>query len=231
MRRLVALAIAGAVLGAPAAADARARVHLMVVGKSAVLSGPKRVALVARTARVGGERCSIGRATPLSVLAGAGVSFSLKDYGACSRRARDAGSLYVRRIGPDREAGRDGWVYKVGRRAATAGAGDPGGPFGHGRLRARQRVTWFYCVRATDCQRTLEVRAKPTAGGIVATVRGYDDAGDGVPVEGARVSAGAVSGLTTADGRVQLALASGTHRLVARKDGLVRSFTELVEVP
>ena len=92
-------------------------------------------------------------------------------------------------------------------------------------------MTWFYCVQATDCQRTLEVRAKPTAGGIVATVRGYDDAGDGVPVEGARVSAGAVSGLTTADGRVQLALASGTHRLVARKDGLVRSFTELVEVP
>jgi hypothetical protein len=52
-----------------------------------------------------------------------------------------------------------------------------------------------------------------------------------VPIEGARVSTGAVTGLTASDGRVQLALSSGTHRLVARKDGLVRSFTELVEVP
>ena len=132
----------------------------MVVGKSAVLAGPERVALKARTARVGGKRCSIGRATPLSVLAGTGVSFSLKDYGACSRRARDAGSLYVRKIGPDRERGRDGWVYKVGRRAGSAGAADPAGSFGTGRrLRAGQRVLWFWCVKdaADSCQRTLEV--------------------------------------------------------------------------
>ena len=91
-------------------------------------------------------------------------------------------------IGSDRNRGQRGWVYKVGRRAATAGAGDTGGPFGRGRLRRGQRVTWFYCVRAADCQRTLEVEASPTAGGIVATVRGYDDAGDGVPIEGAAVS-------------------------------------------
>ncbi len=134
-------------------------------------------------------------------------------------------------IRSDRNRGQRGWVYKVGRRAATAGAGDPGGPFGRGRLRAGQRLTWFYCVRATDCQRTLVVTSAPTAGGIVATVRGYDDAGDGVPVEGATVAASGVTGLTAADGRVQLALPPGTHRLVARKDGLVRSFTERVEVP
>jgi hypothetical protein len=30
---------------------------------------------------------------------------------------------------------------------------------------------------------------------------------------------------------VQIALPSGSHRLVARKDGLVRSFAERVEVP
>jgi hypothetical protein len=68
-------------------------------------------------------------------------------------------------------------------------------------------------------------------GGVAVTVRAYDDAGDGVPVERARVSAGGTGGLTARDGRVQLALAPGTHRLVARKDGLVRSFAELVEVP
>jgi hypothetical protein len=151
MTRIVLLLLTGAVLAAPAAAEARARVEVMVVGKSAVLAGPERVALKSRTARVGGKRCSIGRATPLSVLAGTGVSFRLRDYGACSRRARDAGSLYVSKIGPDRERGNDGWVYKVGRRAATAGAADTGGPFGRGRLRAGQRVTWFYCVRAGDC--------------------------------------------------------------------------------
>jgi len=139
--------------------------------------------------------------------------------------------LLVTGIGPDRNRGQRGWVYKVGRRAATAGAGDMGGPFGRGRLRARQRVTWFYCVRAADCQRTLELRAAPVAGGIVATVRGYDDAGDGVLVDGATVSAAGVSGVTGPDGRVQLALPSGTHRVVARKDGLVRSFAERVEVP
>jgi hypothetical protein len=50
-------------------------------------------------------------------------------------------------------------------------------------------------------------------------------------VEGASVSAGGLTGLTGADGRAQLTLPSGTHRLVARKDGLVRSFSERVEVP
>ena len=69
------------------------------------------------------------------------------------------------------------------------------------------------------------------AGGIVATVRGFDDGGDGIPIEGAAVTASGVTGLTAADGRVQMALPPGTHRLVARKDGLVRSFTERVEVP
>jgi hypothetical protein len=65
---------------------------------------------------------------------------------------------------------------------------------------------------------------------VIATVRGYDDAGDGMPIGGASVSASGVTGLTAADGRVQLALPPGTHRLIARKDGLVRSFTERVEV-
>jgi hypothetical protein len=40
-----------------------------------------------------------------------------------------------------------------------------------------------------------------------------------------------VSGVTAADGTVRLALPPGTHRVVARKDGLVRSFSERVEVP
>ena len=192
----------------------------------------KRVSTAATTVRVAGRRCAVGNGTALAALARSHVGrLRLRDFGVCSSRPADAGALLVTGIGADRNSGQRGWVYKVGRRAATAGAGDPAGPFGRGRLRSRQRVTWFYCLRAADCQRTLEVRAKPMAGGVVATVRGYDDTGDGVPIEGARVSAGAVTGLTASDGRVQLALPPGPHRLVARKDGLVRSFKELVEVP
>jgi hypothetical protein len=231
---LAAPPLAGATADAPrqpARAAAAPRVQQMVVFRDGHAL-TKRVSTAGTTLKVSGRRCATGNGTALAALARSHVGrFRLRDFGACSSRPADAGGLLVTGIGADRNRGQRGWVYKVGHRAAAAGAGDPGGPFGHGRLRAGQRVTWFYCVRATDCQRTLEVRAKPTAGGIVATVRGYDDAGDGVPVEGTRVSAGAVTGLTAADGRVQLALASGTHRVVARKDGLVRSFTELVEVP
>jgi hypothetical protein len=192
----------------------------------------KRVSTAATSVRVGGRRCAVGGRTALAALVRSRPGrLRLRDFGACSSRARDASGLFVTGIGGDRNRGQRGWVYKVGRRAATAGAGDIAGPFGNGRLRAGQRVTWFYCVRAADCQRTLEVRATPSGGGIVATVRGYDDGGDGIPIEGAMVSAGGQTGVTGADGRVQLVLPPGTYRLVARKDGLVRSFTERVEVP
>ena len=99
----------------------------------------------------------------------AGRAASFRDFGACSASPRDAAGLLVTRIGPDRNRGQRGWVYKVGRRR-PAGAGDPGGAFGNGRLRGGQRVIWFYCVRAADCQRTLGARDAAT-GGIVATVR------------------------------------------------------------
>jgi hypothetical protein len=192
----------------------------------------KRVSTAAASVRVSGRRCAVGERTPLAALVRSRPGpLRFRDFGACSSRARDAAGLLVTRIGPDRNRGQRGWVYKVGRRAATAGAGDTGGPFGRGRLRAGQRVLWFYCVSAGDCQRTLEVTSTQATGGIVATVRGYNDAGQGVPVEGATVTAGGVTGTTGADGRVQMALPPGTYRVVAHKDGLVRSFTERVEVP
>ena len=124
MKPLLLALLAGAVLAAPASA---ASVDVMVVGKRDVLVPAHKVALKARSATVDGRRCALGRATPLSVLAGAGVPFAVRDYGSCSRRARDAGSLYVQRIGPDAARGRDGWVYKVGNRSGSAGAADPAG--------------------------------------------------------------------------------------------------------
>ena len=234
-RAAVLIALTGATLAA-APADA-AKVEVMVVGKSAVLAGPVRVALEARSVRVGGRRCAVGRATPLSVLAGTGVAFSVRDYGACSRSPRDAGSLYIRKIGPDSERGRDGWVYKVGRRSGSAGAADPAGSFGSGRkLRAGQRVLWFWCVKdpADECQRTLEASSARTvapAAPLNVTVRGYDEAGRGVRVAGATVRLGGATAVTGSDGvATVIAPAAGTYRVRAERPGMVRSFGERVVV-
>jgi hypothetical protein len=138
----------------------------------------------------------------------------------------------VNSIRGERNRGQDGWVYKVGHRGATAGAADPSGAFSRGRLRRGQRVTWFFCrLRDGGCQRTLGLAARAEAGAVKVTVRGYDDEGRGVPVEGATVSAGSVTAVSGADGSARLALPAGRHRLVADKDGLVRSFGERVVVP
>jgi hypothetical protein len=215
----------------PGALGAAPKVEQLVVFRdgSAVA---KRVSTAQTHVRVRGRRCAAGSRTALAALVRSRPArLRLRDFGACSRDPRDSAGLFVTRMRSDRNGGQRGWVYKLGRRAASAGAGDLSGPFGRGLLRAGQRITWFYCLRAGDCQRTLEVRAVPEAGGFVATVRGYDDAGRGVAVEGATVSASGVSGVTAADGTVRLALSPGTHRVVARKDGLVRSFAERVEVP
>jgi len=229
MRRLLLAAVVLA-LAVPAPAGA-ASVQLMVVGKTRVLREAGPVRLKARSVRVGGRRCAVGR-TPLSVLAGTRLSLRLRDYGACGRSARDAGSLYVRAVAGERARGANGWVYKVGRRAATAGAADPRGPFGRGRLRRGQRLTWFYCrLRDGGCQRTLELKLRPEPGSVVASVRGYDDEGHGVAVEGVTVNAGGLSALTDAAGQASLALAPGRHLVVATKEGTIRSFSERVELP
>jgi hypothetical protein len=219
--RLAVIVLAGALLGTPG-----------------VLVPAKPVPLKQRFVGINGKRCAIGRATPLSALAGTGISFRLVDYGACSRRPRDAGSLYVRRIGPDRAKGRDGWVYKVGRRVGSSGAADPAGPFGTGRkLRAGQQVLWFWCVKdARDaCQRTLETSsATAVAPGapVAVTVRGYDEQGKGVPIAGATVRLGDATAVTGADGVAAVIAppAAGTYDVEASKPGLVPSFPRGVTV-
>jgi hypothetical protein len=236
VRRLALIFAAGGLL-VPAAAQA-AKVDVMVVGRTEVLVPAKSVTLKSRAAGVRGERCSIGRATPLSVLAGTGVRYRLVDYGACSRNPRDAGSLYVRKIGPDRERGRDGWVYKVGRKVGSAGAADPAGSFGDGRkLRAGQQVLWFWCVKDGNdaCQRTLATSAAATVAPgapLAVTVRGYDEQGRGVPVAGATVTLGGASAQTGADGvaAVTAPATPGEATVQATKPGLVLSFPRKVKV-
>jgi hypothetical protein len=220
--RLV-LAVLALLVVAPAAHGASA--PLLVVDRNErVLAAPSAVTLKARTVRVGGRRCRVGARTPLSVLAGTRLRLGLRDYGACSRRPRDAGGLYVRSIAGTSARGRQGWVYKVGRRLGSAGASDPAGPFGTGRLRAGARVTWFWCRpdRQGRCQRTLELRHAALDGGRVrVTVRAHDDHGRGALVEGATVRLGDRTALTGPDGTATL---TGSGRLTATKAGLVAAF-------
>jgi hypothetical protein len=225
------LAAGGMAEGGSRAAAAPSIRQLVVFRDGSAMS--KTVSTRATRVCVEGRRCTAGGATPLAALVRSRPGrLRLRDFGACSRRARDGGGLFVDGIRGDVGRGQSGWVYKVGRRAATAGAADPSGPFGRGRLRAGQRVTWFYCrLRQGGCQRTLELKLRTEPGALVATVRGYDDEARGVPVEGATVLAGGSSASTDTGGVARLSLAPGRYRAVAEREGMVRSFTERVEVP
>jgi hypothetical protein len=237
MRRIALIAAAVAV-AAPAPAAA-ATVDVMVVGKTRVLRGPKQVKLKPRTVRVSGKRCRVLGATPLSVLAATHLKLGFRDYGSCGKRPRDAGGLYVTAVAGEREKGNGGWVYKVGRRAGTTAAADPAGPFGTGhRLHGGQRITWFWCELQSSgsCQRTLEARPDRTSAApgeaLRVTVRGYDDQGKGVTVQGATVRLGSASAVSGADGVAVLTVpaASGTLRLQAERSGMVRAFPRGVAV-
>ncbi len=237
MRR-IGLIVATALLAAPAPAAA-AKVDVMVVGKERVLRAPTEVRLKQRTVKVGRRRCRIGAATALSALAGTRLKFAARDYARCGRRPRDASGLYVSRIARDRASGSSGWVYKVGRRSATTGAADLTGPFGTGRrVRNGQRVTWFWCTLESSgsCQRTLEVRPDRTTAApgetLTITVRGYDDFGRGVPVEGATVRLGSATAVTGAAGTAALTAPAQTGDLAleAERDGMVPAFPAEVAV-
>jgi hypothetical protein len=231
-RVLTGLGAAALVLAAPSAHAAAPAVRQMVVFRSGD-AVTKTVRASQVPVRVQGRRCAAGEGTALAALVRSRPGrLRLRDFGSCSRSPRDGGGLFVSAIGAERNRGQNGWVYKVGRRSATAGAADPSGPFGRGRLRSGQRVTWFYCrLRGGGCQRTLEVRASAEPGGLLATVRGYDDEGRGIAIESATVSAGGANALTGPDGSARLELPAGTYRVVASKSGLVRSFAERLEVP
>ena len=155
-----------------------------------------------------------------------GLPLRIRDYGRCGRRTADAASLFVTRIGSERNRGQDGWVYKAGRVVSSAGAGDRSAR----RLRGGDRLLWFYCrQKATGCQRTLEAVPDRTAaapGEVVRVrVRGYDDQGRGIPVAGATVRLGSASALTGPDGTTELTVPeAGRLTLTAERAGMVASF-------
>lgn len=234
---VVTLVVGAAIASVPAAAAAPVKgpvVEQMVVyrgGEARVKTlraAPARVRVTKR------KRCAVSAATPLAALVRARPGkIGLRDFGGCSAtRGKDGGGLFVRSIRGERNRAQDGWVYKVGRRLGTAGAADSSGPFGNGRLRKGQRLIWFYChYEEGSCQRTLELQVRDIgAGAVLARVRGYDDLGRGIAVEGATVSDGDVSAITAADGTARLSLGAGSHAVRAAKAGLIRSFDERVTV-
>jgi hypothetical protein len=241
-RRALALTGLLAAVAPATAADAAPRVRVMVVGRSDLLLAPRAVTARAVTVRASGKRCRVAAATPLAALAGArragGPSFTVRDYGgSCSRRASDGGALFVTRVGADRNRGQDGWAYKVETRAGSAGAADPTGPFGSGRLRSGAAVTWFWCrlARGRTCQRTLSASSRSTVARgaqLKVRVRGYDDFGRSILVHRARVTFGAMSALTDSRGIAYVrAPSSGGHvRLTATRAGMVRAFDRSIGV-
>jgi hypothetical protein len=247
VRRAIAaaLVVAGAsASGAPAGgATTGPRVHVMVAGRTHVLLAPRTVPTGATSVAVASRRCAVGAATPLAALVaarrGGGPSFSVRDYGACDARAADSGSLFVFRIGADRNRGRNGWTYKVGNRSGSTGAADLSGAFGTGRrLRAGDRVTWFWCVlsRSGSCQRTLAVvpAARRVSPGAMFSVKvlGYDDAGHAVRVAGAKVRLDGATAVTGSDGTARFVapVTAGRVRLSATRSGMVPAFPSEVRV-
>jgi hypothetical protein len=157
----------------------------------------------------------------------------VRDYGSCSKRAADAASLFVYGIGSDRNKGSDGWVYKAGNVLGTAGAADPAGPLGRGRLRAGARVTWFWChvtTRDKGCPHTLVVAPKAGGGSLTVRVRRYDDRGKGLAAAGALVHAGSATASTGGDGVAKLSVPAGRYSVWAEQPTRIRSFAVTTEV-
>jgi hypothetical protein len=223
--RTLAIAVVALLGLAPAAHAARA--DLLVVGKGGtVLRAAKPVTLKRATVKVGTRRCQVAATTPLAALARTTLVLKLRDYGSCSSRPADATALYVRGIGKQVERGTDGWVFKIGRRTPSTGAGDP-----LSKLRDGTRLLWFWCRNgAAGCQRSLEAQPAATAvaGGseLRVTVRGYDDNGKGQVVPGATVRLGSATATTGADGVATVTVPAGaaTLSLMATKPGLVPAF-------
>lgn len=230
---MAATAVAALAAAAPpAGAASYPKIEQLVVFRDGT-SMQKSVRAKHVTVRVSGRNCAVGSSTAMAALVRIKPpKLRLRDYGRCSKRARDAEQLFVRGMGKDVNKGFDGWVYKVGQKIATAGAADPGGPFGRGRLKNRQRVTWFYCrLVQASCQRTLALKASSSEPGqVTVTVRAYDDRGKSERAAGATVRAGDVTATTDESGRATLMLPPGAHRIHAERAGDVRSFGERVEV-
>jgi hypothetical protein len=226
----------------PAKSAAAPVVQVMIAGRGgAVLSGPRTLSASQGTLRVGSRTCAVAAGTPLAALAAlrhaGGPAFALRDYGHCGASPANSAELFVYQLAGERNSGQDGWEYKVGNVAGSAGAADPAGPRGDGRLlRSGQRVLWFWChSSAGGCERTLALSAAGTArrrGVVQVSVTAYDDEGRGAPVARAVVTLGTDFATTARNGRATLIAppGPGRYQLRASRAGLVPAFPQTIAV-
>jgi len=217
-------------------------VQLMVVGAGNLILAPARaISVPATTITTSRGSCGVAAATPLAALADlhrlGGPRFAVRDYGHCTSGPANSGQLFVYSLDGETNHAQNGWEYKVNSRSGTAGAGDPGGPFGNGRvLAAGSKVLWFWCQAfGGGCQRTLELSlpsrvARRSA--FTVTVTGYDNDGHGQPMSGARVSLQGSAGVTDGSGRATLRAPAraGTFAVRASRPGSVPAFPGVVLV-
>ncbi|HEY0631958.1 MAG TPA: hypothetical protein VGC98_07865 [Thermoleophilaceae bacterium] len=232
MRLLAATGAVVALAAAAAPAQAAPKLAQLVVFKNGT-AVQKQVLASKASVKLGKKRCTVGAGTPLAALVKSHVgALQLHDYGSCSGKPADAAGLYVRRIRNDAAKGLNGWVYKVGNKVATAGSGDPTGPFGSGRLKSGARVTWFYChMGSSGCQRTLALKAVALGSGQVrVTVRAYDDRGKSRAAGGATVHVRGTTAKTDSHGVATITTSSGTASVYAQSKGVVRSYTERIDI-
>ncbi|MEA2437761.1 MAG: hypothetical protein QOF65_2317 [Thermoleophilaceae bacterium] len=230
------LAATGAVVAfaaavAPAHAAAPKVAQLVVFKNGSAVQ--KQVVAAKANVKLGKKRCAVGAGTPLAALVKSSIgAIQLHDYGSCSGNPADAAGLYVRRIRKDGAKGVNGWVYKVGNKVAPAGAGDPTGPFGNGRLKPGARITWFYChMGSSGCQRTLALKAVALGGGQVrVTVRAYDNSAKSRAAAGATVHVRGATAKTDSHGVATLSASPGSASVYAQSKGLVRSYTERIDI-
>ena len=220
MRRVSLATALTVALIAPAGALAAPSVQMMVVGRTKTLLNARVVKLRAGTVKVGHSHCAVPAGTALSGLLSARLAPRVIDAGGC-----DPASMFVKRVRHDANHGQAGWEYKVGHAAPSFGAGDPGG-----RLHAGEQLLWFWCLRASSCQRTLSLTSQVRGGMDQFHVIGYDDNGHGRSVSGATVHIGSQKMVTNAHGWVSAALKPGNYQVFATKSGLVRSFPSRVGV-
>ena len=157
---LAALAVVAAGGAATASADAPQEARTAASGPSVqgtivgvggrVLSRTRTVTASASSVRIGRRNCAVAAGTPLAVLLAirraGGPGFALRDYGQCGSAPVNSGQLFVYSLGGERNRGQDGWEYEVDGVIGSTGAADPSGPQGNGRrLRAGDRVVWFWC--------------------------------------------------------------------------------------
>jgi hypothetical protein len=237
---LTAAGAAPAFTGGGAAAPA---VQAMVVGRGgAIVTSARSVTAAAGTLHIGGRSCALAAGTPLAVLAalrrGGGPGFAVRDYGHCGSSPSSSAQLFVYSLAGERNSGQNGWEYKVDGYAGSTGAADPSGPRGDGRrIRAGQRVLWFWCqASGAGCQRTLALQVASTSvargSSFTVTVTAQDNEARSRPVSGAIATLGSDFASSAADGRATLIAPSapGRYQLTAARTGLVPSFPQTIVV-